>query len=76
MQKFKATWEKVAERHGKTIEGVVDWCMRYLRIYTCWCITLFVVLACLLFEAVSWMVRPYTKPAKKAEKEEAKQANS
>ena len=76
MKKFKATWEKVVERHGKTVEGVVDWCMKYLRIYTCWCFTLFLVLTFLLFEAVSWMVHPYAKPAEKAEKEEAKQTNS
>lgn len=71
MKKFKATWEKVVERYGKTIEGVVDWSLKYLRIYCCVSITLFVVLATMLFGAIASMARPYAKP--KAEKEKAEQ---
>lgn len=75
MKKFKATWEKVVECHGQTIEGAVVWFMKYLHIYICWCLTLFVVLTYLVFEAISWMVQPYVKSTQKEAKEEAKQAN-
>lgn len=70
MKKFKATWEKVVQCHGKTIEGAVDWFMKYFRIYSCWCLTLFAVLACLLFEMISWMVQPYAKSSQKVETRE------
>lgn len=40
---LKKLWNETDEKNGVTIEGVVDWALKYIRIFLCLWLTLFVM---------------------------------
>ncbi len=77
MKTFKATWEDITNRYGETIEGVVDWTLKYMRIWFCLLGTLFLVCVALTIKFFGWLASSYTSAkTRKGEKKEAADAKS
>lgn len=75
MNAIKTTWEDTASNYGQTIEGIVDWTLKYMRIWFCFLGTLFVVAAILILRLFTWATKAYTAPREnkiEAEKHEVK----
>lgn len=69
MKTIKATWEDITNRYGETIEGVVDWTLKYMRIWFCFLGTLFLVCTALTIKFFGWFARTYFGKARKSSRQ-------